>query len=122
VGTGTPVAATSGSGAIASPAAAPTARSVGPAYTTGPVTIRLTDAGFVPHRVFSAVGHDLRVTLINTGTRPHNFCVPDLEIDVDLEPGESTTLALDDLPLGAYDFVSDLPGDEAFRGRLTIFI
>lgn len=110
----TPIAAT--------PAATPAAPPSNPVYTTGPVTIRLTDEGFVPDRVLSAVGHDLTLTLVNTGARPHNFCSESLHLDVTLDPGESTTIALDDLPLGEYPFVSDLPADAGMRGRLTIFI
>ncbi|MGH2559626.1 MAG: cupredoxin domain-containing protein, partial [Thermomicrobiales bacterium] len=110
----TPVAAT--------PAASPTPRIGNPVYTTGPVTIRLTDEGFVPDRVLSAVGHDLTVTLTNTGARPHAFCSERLDVDVELAPGESTTIQLDDLPIGRYPFISDLPEDAGMRGQLTIFI
>jgi hypothetical protein len=106
----------------ASPEMGPTPTPRNPVYTTGPVTIQLTDEGFVPDRVLSAVGHDLTVTLTNTGTRPHAFCSEALDVDVELAPGESTTLDLPNLPIGAYPFVSDLPGDAGMRGRLTIFI
>jgi plastocyanin len=112
--TGTPVAD--------APAAPPTTS--GPVYTTGPVTIWLTDDGFIPDRVLSAVGHDLTVTLINSGSRPHSFTIDRLNIDAHLAPGETKTVHLNGVVIGEYTYYSDLPADKAMgmSGHLSIFI
>jgi plastocyanin len=115
-GMGTPVAS-------APAPAAPPATS-GPVYTTGPVTIWLTDDGYIPDRVLSAEGHDLTVTLINSGSRPHSFTIDQLNIDAQLAPGETKTVQLNDVVIGEYTYYSDLPADKAMgmMGHLSIFI
>jgi hypothetical protein len=103
--------------------AAPPATS-GPVYTTGPVTIWLTDDGFIPDRVLSAVGHNLTVTLINSGSRPHSFTIDRLNIDAQLAPGDTKTVHLDGVVIGEYTYYSDFPTDKALgmTGHLSIFI
>lgn len=103
--------------------AAPPATS-GPVYTTGPVTIWLTDNGFIPDKVLSAVGHDLTVTLINSGSREHSFTIDRLDINSQLAPGETKTVHLNGVVIGEYTFYSDVPADKAMgmTGHLSIFI
>lgn len=89
---------------------------------TGAVTIQLTDAGFAPSRVQSTNGHDLTVTLVNTGTRPHGFRIEQFGIDELLQPGETTTVTITSPPLGDYTFTSAAPGDEHMSGQLVFYI
>jgi hypothetical protein len=51
------------------------------------VTIELTDAGFVPNYVQSTSGHDLTITLRNTGSRDHGFTIDYFDINEMLAAG-----------------------------------
>ena len=104
---------------VASPIASPAGRSVSVA---GSVTIHLTDAGFDPVYVESTSGHDLTVTLVNSGTRTHGFRIDHYQIDVTLDPGGTTTVVIHHPDLGDFPFVSDAPGDGGLRGELTFYI
>jgi hypothetical protein len=113
-GTATPIASP-----VASPAAVPTGRSVSVASA---VTINIFDYGFDPMYVESTNGHDLTVTLINAGTRKHAFRIDALNVDVQLAPGESRTIVIENPPLGDYPYYSDAPDDDEFAGQLTFYI
>ena len=126
-----PVASPAGTG---SPAASPATGQL-PLYTPIAVneavnvgrrfTMQLTDRGFVPSRFESAVNQDITVTLVNTGTRPHNFSIDELGVDVDVAPGQTVTVTIEAPPrLGHYTYYSDTPEDQALgmTGTMTIFI
>ena len=116
-----PVATPHGATPVAS---TPRAASVagGSVSVAGAVTIELTDAGFSPDQVQSTNGHDLALTLVNTGTRPHGFRIDRLGIDELLQPGETTTIQIIQPGLGDYTFYSDAPGDESTQGELVFYI
>jgi uncharacterized cupredoxin-like copper-binding protein len=103
----------------ASPAATPTGRSVSVANS---VTINHGDAGFDPVYVESTNGHDLTITLVNTGTRQHAFRIDRYEINVSLAPGEQKTIVIKSPSLGDFPYYSDAPGDEGMEGNLTFYI
>jgi hypothetical protein len=88
----------------------------------GSVTIRIGDQGYDPSFVQTTNGHDLTVTLVNDGTRPHGFTIERLGIDATVQPGQTTTVTIASPPLGDFDYVSTLPGDDMLRGRLTFYI
>lgn len=112
---GTPV----GSPAVAGSPAPGARQSVSVAAT---VTIRLTDWGFVPSDVEATNGHDLTVTLANTGTRRHGFRLARFGIAVSLAPGETRRVTIGSPDLGDFAYVSDAPCDAGMRGTLTFFI
>ena len=109
---------------VASPAASPEARAEGPPtlFITGEVTIEVSDAEFMPSYFESAVGRDVIITVTNTGTRPHNFSIDAFDIDIDLAPGETATVEIENPELGRYTFYSDLPRDDDLQGAFTVFI
>ena len=90
----------------------------------GRLTLQLTDRGFVPSRFECAINQDIAVTLVNSGTRPHNFSIDELGVDVDVNAGESTTVTIRPLRLGYFTYFSDVPADRdlGMRGTMTIFI
>jgi len=90
----------------------------------GRLTLQLTDRGFVPSRFECAINQDIAVTLVNSGTRPHNFSIDELGVDVDVAAGESTTVTIRPLRLGYFTYYSDVPADRdlGMRGTMTIFI
>ena len=89
---------------------------------SGAVTIQITDQGFVPSSVQSTNGHDLTITLINTGTRRHSFNLDAYAIAVALAPGESRTVTIRSPDLGDFTYSSDSPGDAGMHGTLTFYI
>ena len=109
-----------------SPAASPSPVSLaghGSATVSREVTIELTDQGFVPNYVQSTSGHDLTVTLINSGSRPHGFTIERLDIDVQLEPGERNVVVIHpSAGEGDFRYVSNAPGDAGMEGTLTFYI
>jgi hypothetical protein len=119
---------------LASPIATPPATPL-PLYTpippsearnvVGRVTIELTDRGFIPSRFEEAINQPLTITLVNTGTRRHNFSIDALDIDVGVEPGQTTTFSIPSpTRLGHYTYYSDTPEDRALgmTGTMTVFI
>lgn len=114
---------------VASPAASPIASPVAISRTpttqmivAGRATIAITDEEMMPAHFESAVGRDVELTVVNAGSRPHNFTMEAFDIDVDLAPGEVVTFRIDSPQLGDYPYSSDLPGDEALKGTMTVFI
>jgi len=121
-------------GSVSPSAATPRATQL-PLYTPIPVsearnvvgraTIHLTDRGFIPSRFEQAINQPITFTLVNTGTRRHNFRIAELDVDVDVDPGQTTTFTiLSPRRLGHYTYASDTPEDRALgmTGTMTIFI
>jgi hypothetical protein len=103
----------------ATPVAAPTGRSVSVANS---VTIQINDGGFDPVYVESTNGHDLTITLVNAGTRPHAFRIDFYKINLTLAPGEHKTIVIHSPSLGDFPYYSDAPGDTALKGLLVFYI
>jgi hypothetical protein len=76
----------------------------------------------LPAHFESAVGRDVELTVVNAGTRTHNFTMDAFEIDVDLAPGEAVTFQIDAPHIGDYPYFSDLAGDDDLKGTMTVFI
>jgi uncharacterized cupredoxin-like copper-binding protein len=86
------------------------------------VTIELTDGGYVPNYVQATSGHDLTITLKNTGTRDHGFAIDYFDIDETLAPGESKTITIHNREEIDVDYYSSAPCDEGMTGTLTFYI
>src|SRR5215204_4213704 len=84
-----------------SSAATPVGRSVSVANS---VTIEISDAGFDPVYIESTNGHDLMITLVNTGTRQHVFRIDRYDINVLLNPGEQKTVVIQSPSLGDFPY------------------
>lgn len=104
---------------VASPLASPTGRAVS---VTTFVTIHLTDNGFDPQYVEATNGHDLTITLVNSGTRPHGFRIGRFAIDLRLDPGQTTMVVIHAPGFGDFPYDSDLPGDNGHVGKITFYI
>lgn len=120
---GTPTASPEAS-PVATPAASPAAVDLGPStqIIVGEITIEITDDAIIPRHFESAVGRDITITVVNAGNQPHNFTIEELDIDIDLDPGDEQTVEIEQPPIGDYRYYSDLPGDEALEGVMTVFI
>jgi hypothetical protein len=109
-----------------SPVASPSPASLaghGSATVSHDVTVELTDGGFVPNYIQSTSGHDLNVTLVNTGTRRHGFTIDRLDVDVMLDPGQTKTVVIHpSAGEGDFTYESTAPGDNGMTGTLTFYI
>jgi uncharacterized cupredoxin-like copper-binding protein len=84
------------------------------------VEIDLEDIKFVPADVQIPAGQDVTVHLVNKGSLPHNFSIPDQGVSQDVAPGTTETITLN-LPAGTYDFDCDVPGhkEAGMVGKIT---
>ena len=86
----------------------------------GQPAIELIDIAFQPTELTIAAGQDVTVTLTNNGATMHNFSITDhqnsgvenLNISVDLAPGQTQTVTIN-APAGDYYFFCSVPGHEA---------
>jgi uncharacterized cupredoxin-like copper-binding protein len=93
------------------------------------VTINAEDIYFTPNLITLPADTPVTVTFTNKGEAVHNFSVTDhnnaglenLNIDVTLNPGETTTFTVN-APAGNYYFFCDQPGHEqvGMRGYLNV--
>ena len=82
--------------------------------TTSTITMR--DNEFVPSAATIAVGD---VDLVNEGQSPHNFTIEGQGIDVDVDPGTTTTQSID-LAAGTYTIFCAFHRSDGMQGSLTV--
>jgi hypothetical protein len=124
-GRGPAPSATPSASPAATPVASPGAVSRTPTtqmIVAGHATVAITDDAMTPAHFESAVGRHVQLTVVNAGSRTHNFTMAAFAIDIDLAPGDAVTFDLGVPDLGDYPYFSDLPGDEDLKGTMTVFI
>ncbi len=91
-----------------------------PELTKASASVEAFDFYFEPTTVFFERGVEATVTLQNNGSVAHSFTVPDLDVDVEVEPGSeaSTTFVTPDEPL-AYEFFCNFHPED-MTGSLSI--
>jgi plastocyanin len=82
--------------------------------TTSTITMR--DDEFVPSAATIAVGD---VALVNEGESPHNFTIEGQGVDVDVDPGTTTTQAID-VAAGTYTIFCAFHRSDGMEGSLTV--
>jgi plastocyanin len=82
--------------------------------TTSTITMR--DDEFVPSTATIAVGD---VELVNEGESPHNFTIEGQGVDVDVDPGTTTTQPID-LAAGTYTIFCAFHRSDGMQGSLTV--
>jgi glucose/arabinose dehydrogenase/plastocyanin len=95
----------------------------------GQPAIEAVDIAFQPTELTIAAGQDVTVTLTNNGASMHNFSITDhnnpgvenLNISVDLAPGQTQTVTIN-APAGDYYFFCSVPGHEAAGMHGTIHV
>lgn len=97
-----------------------TASSASPDAET--VTVEAGDLWFRPETIEVPAGTTTNLTVHNTGTVFHDLTVPELDLRIDVEAGERTTVALTPATPGRYDFHCSVPGHQAggMRGQLVV--
>jgi len=91
----------------------------------GSTRVSMSDFKYTPSTVDVKSGATL--FLVNDGSAPHDMVVADASGAVKaksslVQPGNSTTFTIDNLPAGSYQVYCDVPGhkDAGMSGRLTV--
>lgn len=86
------------------------------------VTVEAGDLWFRPQTIEIPAGGTVNLTVENTGEVFHDLTITDLDLQVNVEAGDTTTSAVSvDIP-GTYEFVCSVPGHEdgGMRGELIV--
>lgn len=106
------------------PAAASTATqaTAGEGEAPGPITITMHDNYFEPTSLTIPANQATTIHITNAGGLGHNFSVPDLNISVDVGPGESADVEIPATAVGEYAFDCNVPGhkESGMVGTLTV--
>lgn len=85
------------------------------------ITVTATDLAFEPATITVDADTPVNLTLTNDGRVFHDLTIPDLDVMLDAEPGETVTAGFTVDAPGTYDFLCTVPGhaDAGMRGTLT---
>lgn len=86
------------------------------------VTVEAGDLWFRPDTIEIPAGTTTNLTVHNTGEAFHDLTVPELDLRIDVEAGERTTVAITPEAPGTYDFHCSVPGHESggMHGQLVV--
>jgi cyclophilin family peptidyl-prolyl cis-trans isomerase/plastocyanin len=95
-----------------------------PAEAAGALQLDAKDIAFVPTELtIQAADEPVTITMKNTGAALHNFAIDALDIDVDVNPGETVEIVIPaGTAPGTYDFYCNVPGhkEAGMVGTLTV--
>ena len=85
------------------------------------VTVESHDIYFQPAEITIPANTPVTFVLPNLGVAPHNFVVDELDIRVELDPGETDQVEIT-APAGEYEFYCDVPGhrEAGMVGKLIV--
>ena len=88
----------------------------------GAVTIETPGMSYDPDEISMDAGTDLEVTIDNTDTQLHTFTIDELDVDLEVEPGETGTVTIEAPDAGEYLFYCTVPGhrESTQEGTLTV--
>jgi uncharacterized cupredoxin-like copper-binding protein len=86
------------------------------------VVIEAGDLWFDPAGIEVEVGSSVNLVLDNTGQVFHDLSIPDLDVHLAADAGETASTALSISEAGSYDFLCTVPGHSAagMRGELMV--
>lgn len=86
------------------------------------ITLIATDFNWIPAEISAAPGQKINITITNDGLVRHNLEIPELNIDVNIEVGESKTVSFVATESGTLEFICNEPGHEELGmiGTITI--
>jgi glucose/arabinose dehydrogenase/uncharacterized cupredoxin-like copper-binding protein len=87
----------------------------------GAQTITMVDIKFDPNALTIPANTDVTISLPNNGASMHNFSIDQLNISVDVQPGQTGSVTIN-APAGTYEFYCNVPGHKAagMVGTLTV--
>lgn len=86
------------------------------------VGIEATEMGFDPSSLEVDAGEPVNLAVTNVGQVFHDLTIADLDLQVEVGSGETTTVGLEVDEPGVYEFYCSVPGHASagMRGRLTV--
>ena len=83
--------------------------------------VTMVDIAFDPDELDVAADTPTEVALTNEGAALHTFVIDELEIKVELQPGDDGSVTID-APAGTYTYYCDVPGhrEAGMEGTLTV--
>ncbi|MBI5032259.1 MAG: cupredoxin domain-containing protein [Chloroflexi bacterium] len=79
------------------------------------------DLTFTPSAITVKPGQTVELTLVNNGTLPHTFTLTDLNIEVQMPPGETTQFTFIAPKSGEYQFYSGVLTEfDKMKGKLIV--
>ena len=86
------------------------------------VDVTATDLAFDPTAITVDAGDRVNLRLVNRGQVFHDLTIPDLDVTLAAEPGETVTAGITVDTPGTYEFLCTVPGhaDAGMRGTLTV--
>jgi glucose/arabinose dehydrogenase/plastocyanin len=84
-------------------------------------TVTMVDIAFKPEDLTIPAGTDVTISLPNTGAALHNFSIDELQISVDVAPGDTGSVTIN-APAGTYQYYCNVPGhkEAGMAGTLTV--
>lgn len=92
------------------PAASTATQAAGGGEEPGPITITMHDNYFEPTSLTIPANEATTIHVVNAGGLAHNFSVPDLNVSIDVGPGESADVEIPATAAGEYAFDCNVPG------------
>ncbi|HEX3303916.1 MAG TPA: PQQ-dependent sugar dehydrogenase, partial [Thermomicrobiales bacterium] len=122
-GAATPTAGTTGNEATPAAATPATGAATPAAASSGgnAQTVEMVDIAFNPKELTIPANTDVTLSLPNNGVSLHNFSIDELNIDVDVAPGETGSATIN-APAGTYQYYCNVPGhkEAGMVGTLTV--
>lgn len=86
------------------------------------VDVTATDLAFDPTAITVDAGDRVNLRLVNRGQVFHDLTIPDLDVTLAAEPGETVTAGITVDTPGTHEFLCTVPGhaDAGMRGTLTV--
>lgn len=86
------------------------------------ITVEAGDLWFRPQTIEIPTGGTVNLTVHNTGEVFHDLTITDLDLQLNVEAGETTTNAISVDTPGTYEFICSVPGHAAggMRGELIV--
>ena len=86
------------------------------------VDVTATDLAFDPSAIAVDADQPVNLRLVNRGQVFHDLTIPDLDVTLAAEPGETVTAGITVDTPGTYEFLCTVPGhaDAGMRGTLTV--
>jgi uncharacterized cupredoxin-like copper-binding protein len=81
----------------------------------------MVDIAFDPKALTIPANTDVTISLPNTGAAQHNFSIDELNISVDVPPGQTGSVTIN-APAGTYQYYCNVPGhkEAGMFGTLTV--
>jgi uncharacterized cupredoxin-like copper-binding protein/uncharacterized membrane protein len=86
------------------------------------VEVTATDLAFDPTTITIDAGEPVNLRLVNRGQILHDLTIPDLDVTLAAEPGETVTTGITVDTPGSHEFLCTVPGhaDAGMHGTLTV--